>query len=195
MKWYRNSGEIVDRLQTCPKHKPQSHKGKDRSPTFLQPLKTSVRQLVVRGCRKVFEDGNSVSLVGDDLLLVVCFVCYWLVAGLQRHWISIGFQGIEYYGVVYGSPCGRPEKVCWFILPWLLALRRTGLVLKRTVVILSWVALKIAWVTRRFGQVDSPSSGVAWRGRRGCIIRRCADAEVITRMWSAPRGLLRARLK
>ena len=22
----------------------------------------------------------------------------------------------SYYGVVYGSPCGRPEKVCWFIL-------------------------------------------------------------------------------
>ena len=43
------------------------------------------------------------------------------------------------YGVVYGSPCGRPERVCLFILPW-LALRRTGLVLKRTVVILSWVA-------------------------------------------------------
>ena len=33
--------------------------------------------------------------------------------------------------VVYGSPCGRPEQVCLFILPW-LALRRTGLVLKRT---------------------------------------------------------------
>ena len=29
------------------------------------------------------------------------------------------------YGVVYGSPCGRPEKFCLFILPW-LALRRTG---------------------------------------------------------------------
>ena len=28
------------------------------------------------------------------------------------------------YEVVYGSPCGRPEKVCLFILPW-LALRRT----------------------------------------------------------------------
>ena len=23
------------------------------------------------------------------------------------------------YGVVYGSPCGRPEMVCLFILPWL----------------------------------------------------------------------------
>ena len=31
----------------------------------------------------------------------------------------------DYYGVVYGSPCGRPEKVCLFTLPW-LALRRTG---------------------------------------------------------------------
>ena len=48
------------------------------------------------------------------------------------------------YGVVYGSPCGRPEKVCLFILPW-LARRRTGWVLKRTVVILSWVALKRTW--------------------------------------------------
>ena len=45
----------------------------------------------------------------------------------------------RFYAVVYGSPCGRPEKVCWFILPW-LALRRT-------------------WMTRRFGQVDCPSSG------------------------------------
>ena len=45
------------------------------------------------------------------------------------------------YGVVYGSPCGRPEKVCLFILSW-IALRRTGLVLRRTVVMLSWVALK-----------------------------------------------------
>ena len=61
------------------------------------------------------------------------------------------------YEVVYGSPNGRPEKFCLFILPW-SALRRTGLVLKRTVVILSWVALKRTW-TRRFGQVDCPSSG------------------------------------
>ena len=47
----------------------------------------------------------------------------------------------SFYEVVYGSPCGRAEKVCLFILPC-LALRKTGLVLKRTVVILSWVALK-----------------------------------------------------
>ena len=52
--------------------------------------------------------------------------------------------------------CGRPEKVCLFILPW-LALRRTGLVLKRTVVILSWVALKRSW-TRRFHRVYEVTS-------------------------------------
>ena len=42
-------------------------------------------------------------------------------------WKFVKFHNllILYYGVVYGSPCGRPEKVCWFILPW-LALRRTG---------------------------------------------------------------------
>ena len=67
-------------------------------------------------------------------------------------------SNIRLYEVVYGSPCGRPEKVCLFILPWLAL--RTGLVLKRTVVILSWVALKRTW-TRCFGQVDCPSSGVA----------------------------------
>ena len=32
-----------------PATKAQSHRGKDRSPTFLQPLKTSFRRLVGRG--------------------------------------------------------------------------------------------------------------------------------------------------
>ena len=123
------------------------------------------------------------------LLLIFCFSNYSDVPWRLRFaWCG------RNYGVVYGSPCGRPEKVCLFILPW-LALRRTGLFLKRTVVILSWVALKRTWMTRHFGQVDCPSSGVARRGRCGCIIRRYADAEVITRMWSAPRGLLRTRVK
>ena len=27
------------------------------------------------------------------------------------------FYKIKFYEVVYGSPCGRPEKVCLFILP------------------------------------------------------------------------------
>ena len=47
---------------------PQSHRSKDRSLTFQQPLKSSVRQLVVRSCRKVFEVGKRLSLVGDWLL-------------------------------------------------------------------------------------------------------------------------------
>ena len=55
-----------------------------------------------------------------------------------------------------------------FSLPW-LALRRTGL--KRT------------WMIRLFRQVDCPPSGVVQRGQCGCIIRYCADAEGITRMW------------
>ena len=65
------------------------------------------------------------------------------------------------YEVVYGSPCGRPEKVCLFIPPWLAL--RTGLVLKRTVVILSWVALKRTWTqewwrTINLSETSSPSS-------------------------------------
>ena len=83
--------------------------------------------------------------------------CMILFQMFLEGWGLHGVVGI--IEVVYGSPCGRPEKVCLFILPW-LALRWTGLVLKRTVVILSWVALKRTWVTWRFGQVDCPSSGV-----------------------------------
>ena len=59
--------------------RPQSHRGKDRSSTFLQPLKISGRQFVVRGWRKVFEVGKKV------------------VTGCYRLWSAGGFCScIEY---------------------------------------------------------------------------------------------------
>ena len=80
--------------------KPQSHRGKDRSPTFLQPLKTSVRQLVVRGCRKVFWS-----------LQKVVTGCYrfWSAGGFaaksktfcRPNW-SVGFPGLYYWATVCG---------------------------------------------------------------------------------------------
>ena len=53
----------------------QSHTGKDRSPNFLQPLKTFVQQLVVRSRRKVFFG------VGKRLSLV-----RWSAIGCYRFW-------------------------------------------------------------------------------------------------------------
>ena len=75
------------------------------------------------------------------------------------------------YGVVYRSPCGRPEKVCWFILPW-LALRRTGFSSEKNCCYSFLSSSKIKKeleMTRRFIQADCPSSGVARSGRCDCI--------------------------